>query len=773
MTVDLAAAKPVRSETGAVSVFGIRHHGPGSARALARALADLRPDVILVEGPPEADALVALAASEQMVPPVALLAYPTKDVASGSASFWPFAVFSPEWQAIRYAVDAGVPLRFCDLPATYQFGLRERGAAVPEPGDDESIVERGAIDPLGVLAEAAGYDDAERWWDDVIEHRRDGLPPFEAIAEAMTAIRTIDADGGAGSERDEIREAYMRTVLRSTIAEGHERIAVVCGAWHVPALSAPLRPASHDARLLRGLTKVPVAMTWVPWTHGRLASARGYGAGVTSPGWYHHLFTAPDRVVERWLVAVAGTLRGEDLPISSAHVIEATRLAVALATMRGRPSPGLGEVTEATRAVLCDGDELRLAFVTRRQVIGDRLGAVPDDTPSVPLARDLEALQRRLRLPAEALSRTLDLDLRKDNDLQRSRLLHRLRLLGVGWGVPTDTGRAGKGTFHELWQLAWAPEFAVDLIAAGAYGTTVLSATTAKAVELAGAAATLSDVTALVERCLVADLPNALGVVLRALDARVALDVDVAHLMDSLPALARALRYGDVRGTDTGALGHVVAGLVTRIRVGLPGALAGLDDAAAAAIRDRIDATNGAIGLLTELPDLRDAWFNTLSTVVDREDLHGLIAGRVCRLLHDESRMPIDEVGLRMSRTLTIGVPSGTAAAWVEGFLTGGGLLLVHDEHLLALVDSWLTAIPAESFVDVLPLLRRTFATFALPERRAIGERARHLVAGTPSRSATAERDDLDGYDLDRALRVLPTLRLLLGVDPTVEGDAR
>ena len=34
-------------------------------------------------------------------------------------------------------------------------------------------------------------------------------------------------------------------------------------------------------------------MTWVPWTHGRLASWQGYGAGVSSPGWYHHLFTAP------------------------------------------------------------------------------------------------------------------------------------------------------------------------------------------------------------------------------------------------------------------------------------------------------------------------------------------------------------------------------------------------------------------------------------------------------------------------------------------------
>src|SRR5688572_5009404 len=106
-----------------VHLFGIRHHGPGSARALAAALEELKPDLILVEGPPEADELVALAADEQMRPPVALLVYGTQETGK-TAAFWPFAVFSPEWQAIRYAVSHEVPLRFCDLPAAAKLGPR-------------------------------------------------------------------------------------------------------------------------------------------------------------------------------------------------------------------------------------------------------------------------------------------------------------------------------------------------------------------------------------------------------------------------------------------------------------------------------------------------------------------------------------------------------------------------------------------------------------------------------------------------------------------------
>src|SRR5258707_11336268 len=154
----------------------------------------------------------------------------------------------------------------------------------------------------------------------------------------MTAVRSL-APAAPEAERveEERREAFMRTALRAALKD-HERVAVVCGAWHVPALTAPLRPAATDAAVLRGLPKAKVAMTWVPWTHARLASWQGYGAGVRSPGWYHHLFTSADRhIIERWLVRAAGVLRKDGVPVSSAHVIEATRPAEAPATMRGRP----------------------------------------------------------------------------------------------------------------------------------------------------------------------------------------------------------------------------------------------------------------------------------------------------------------------------------------------------------------------------------------------------------------------------------------------------
>ncbi|MFF9089459.1 DUF5682 family protein [Streptomyces sp. NPDC014991] len=915
-------------------LLGVRHHGPGSARAVRAALDAARPGVVLIEGPPEADALIALAADPGLRPPVALLAHAVDE--PGRSAFWPFAEFSPEWVAIRWAVEHGVPARFVDLPATHTLAWQDTGRSETDVGGERdaeggqdgpasaSAAGDGApvsvpasalaadgdllrVDPLAVLAESAGYDDPERWWEDVVEHRgpggRDPFAPFAAVAEAMGVLR--ERYGAGGRPRDLVREAHMRLRLRDARKEAGDAVAVVCGAWHVPALREKTT-VTADRALLKGLPKVRTDLTWVPWTHRRLARAGGYGAGVESPGWYAHLFHAADRPVERWLTKVAGLLREEDRIVSSAHVIEAVRLAETLAVLRGRPLPGLGETTDAVRAVLCEGSDVPLSLVYDRLVVGDVLGEVPESAPAVPLQRDLAGQQRALRLKPEAAERELELDLRGDTDAGRSRLLHRLRLLGVGWGEPARS-RGSTGTFRETWRLRWEPELSVRVAEAGVWGTTVLAAARARAEADATAARALADVTALAEQCLLAGLPDALPVVMRVLADRAALDTDVGHLAQALPALVRALRYGDVRGTDTGALAEVAAALAERVFVGLPPACAALDADAAEEMRGHVDAVHTAVALLAEsltAPDtpapagdgargnpagrrsagsdrdggdrgspgdqqnpdgqedsggaggrekpggqwsaggqrdkgggpgdavgrrsgggqgeggggggrgnpgerrcagdqlapegdgargnpghrgntgdqrngegrldghagLRGRWRAVLRALALRDTASAVIRGRAVRLLLDDGALRAEEAARLMGLALSPGTPPAAAAAWIEGFAGGGGgLLLVHDERLLGLLDTWLTGVPAAAFTDVLPLLRRTFAAYEPGVRRTLGE----LVRRGPGnrRGGTATRTvAVPGFaaepDTGRADAVLPVLRLLLGLDP-------
>ncbi|MFI5532353.1 DUF5682 family protein [Kitasatospora sp. NPDC051853] len=869
------------SAAAEVTLLGVRHHGPGSARAVGAALERLRPDVVLIEGPPEADAVVGLAAEEGMVPPVALLAHAADD--PSRAAFWPFASFSPEWVAIRYAAGLGVPVSFIDLPAGH--GL----APAPDPvidapgtgsgapavetvdapdgpgvpgGTSESSEGAGqeaddapGFDPIGALAAAAGHSDPEAWWEDVVEHRLPGsgpeadpLAPFEAVAEAMTALRERYPAG----RRDELREAYMRQALRAAKRAGHRRIAVVCGAWHVPAL-ATLPTVAHDRALLATLPKkVRTEVTWVPWTHRRLSQHTGYGAGIDSPGWYHHLFTAgadapsgpaagaggASGALPLWMTRAAELLRAEDHPVSSAHVIEAVRLAETLAVLRGRPLPGLPETLDAILSVLCDGSEVALELVRERLVIGDALGEVPDGAPTVPLQRDLTRLQRSLRLKPEPEPRELALDLRKENDAARSLLLHRLRLIGIDWGTRAQDAVRATGTFRESWRLSWQPEFAVRVAVAAQWGTTVEAAATGRAVELAARAEGLPELTTLVEKCLLAGLPAALPPVMRALADRAALDTDVAQLAAALPALVRALRYGDVRGTDSSALAAVAHGLADRICVGLPPACVGLDAEQAGVLRGHLEGVHAAVALLAAdeaggvdgaagaavadaadgadpgagraadgvsagsdgragesggtsggtfggVPvapggSLADRWAGALRSLVRRRPgspvggggaaapgvagaVPGLLRGRAARLLLDGGRIDSAEAGQQLGLVLSHANPPADTAGWVEGFLSGSGVLLLHDPELLALLDGWLSTVPEEVFTDVLPLLRRTFAALEAGVRRTVGEQvAAGRLGAAAGPAGPADVEELDG---ERADAALPVLRLLLGLE--------
>lgn len=338
--------------------------------------------------------------------------------------------------------------------------------------------------------------------------------------------------------------------------------------------------------------------------------------------------------------------------------------------------------------------------------------------------------------------------------------------------------RASTGTFRETWRLRWEPELSVRVAEAGVWGTTVLSAATARAEADAIGAQALADVTALAERCLLAELPEALPVVMRVLADRAAMDADVGHLAQALPALVRSLRYGDVRGTDTQALSEVAAGLAERVFVGLPPACAGLDGDAAAEMRGHVEAVHAAVGLLEDdgTAGHRGRWHSVLRVLAARDSVAGVIRGRCARLLLDDGQLAEGEAARLMGLALSPGTGPAEAAAWIEGFVgggSGGGLLLVHDERLLTLVDDWLTGVSADAFTDVLPLLRRTFSAYESGVRRTLGELVRRGPAGAGPTAAvgTAPPGFGPGLDRARADAVLPVLQLLLGTDDA-DADA-
>jgi hypothetical protein len=711
------------------ALLGVRHHGPGSARSVVAALDELRPDVVLVELPADVEGVLGWVGDPRLRPPVALLAHVVDE--PRRAVFSPLAEFSPEWQALRWAARHGVPAVPIDLPHAITLAADVAGRADDDPG----------IDPIGALAAAAGEPDAERWWDDVVEHRGDGPPAFAVIADAMAAVR----QGVDPGPRDARREAHMRQAIRRA-AKRHERVAVVCGAWHVPALDPTGTTASADRTMLQGLAKVKVAISWVPWSHPRLARSSGYAAGVNHPGWYAHLFRHPGpEAATRFLVAAARAVRDEGLSASPEHVIAAVRLTEALAVLRGRPRPGLDDVLDATDAVIGG-----LPLVRDRLAVGHEVGSLPDGAPQAPLARDLATAQRRARLTPSAEARTVELDLRTPAGRARSVLLHRCVALDLGWAAVVD-GRGSSGTFRETWRLTWRPELAVRLVELSPYGTTLEQAATARLVERCDGADLVAHASAL-DLAILAELPDATGPILERLARRSAVDPDTVHLIDALGPLARSARYGDARASDVAALGSVIDGLVDRIVAGLPAACASLDDEAAGTMAERLLQVQAALALLDH-PTRRTDWPAVLDGLAT-ERAHPVVQGRATRLLHDGGHWDAAAVSRRFARALSVGPAPTEAAAFLDGALAGSGTVLVHDRALLGLVDDWLSALPVDAFDRCLPVLRRTFGAFEPAERHRLGRLLTSSVVPEPAAP----------IDEPRAELALATVRTLLGL---------
>jgi hypothetical protein len=741
----------------AVHILGIRHHGVGSARHVHEQLERIKPNLILVEGPPEITDVLNTIGDTELVPPVAIMVYDVDN--PKQSSFYPFAEYSPEWVAVAYANQNKVPVQAMDLPAAVGFA-RKREEHSDTAGNEAVVEPRATADlvhgrePLSYLADAAGFDNSDAWWDFYFEDKAaNDAQHFDAVMHAMEALRSEKIQSILEHENIE-REAFMRNIIRKAQQSMYDQIVVVCGAWHAPALIDVDGTAKGDAKILKTLpkTKVKVAATWIPWTNSRLSMFSGYGAGIYSPGWYEHQWTTTDQSEVRWLTKVARTFRKKGIDISTAHVIEAYNLSRALALLRKRPTISLEELNEATLAVMCMGDRILLDYVNEMLIVGQRLGKVPSTIPKVPLQEDFEQQLKTLRLKLTAIRKQYDLDLRKEGDLARSVFLFRLEILEIPWAKRTAS--RSRGTFKESWTTEWLPEMMITLIDKAFYGNTVQAAAQAIILKQCAETNKVSELASLIQRSIPAELYEQLDVLLSRIGELSTISADIIDLMQAIPPLVSVSRYGDVRKSDLTVLNSIVQQLLVKIFIGLPNASYGLDEDNSNRVFGLIAAVNNAVRLYED-ENIEQQWYDTLHILVDKSGVHPIILGCVCRLLLDAQRLTDEEADQRISYALSANNQPHDVAFWIEGFLRGSGMILIYDNRLWNLIYAWVSALTEPVFLELLPLLRRAFSNFEYGERRQIGEKAKKGLAA-PDASALSPDES---FNEALAERILPTIK--------------
>ncbi|MFT5586264.1 MAG: hypothetical protein ACI9VR_003861 [Cognaticolwellia sp.] len=326
-------------------------------------------------------------------------------------------------------------------------------------------------------------------------------------------------------------------------------------------------------------------------------------------------------------------------------------------------------------------------------------------------------------------------------------MLYRLQRIGIGWGA--CQGSAGMGSFKEVWTLKWDPGYAVQIVASSTLGNTLQAAATQALARDSQELEDLGDLAELVDQAILAELPTAS--LLRVLDDKAAVAADIQALMSALPPLAKLLRYGSVREAPTEEIRPVLERLFERVVVGLPGACVQVDPALAAALVEHLDDCHAALALMGR-PEMQADWAELLLDLQDADEVHPLLRGRAARKRLEAEALTSTGLTTLAKQALNQVVEPLDAAFWLEGLLKGSGLVLVHQRALWEVLDQWLSELHGDSFIALLPMLRRSFSSFDTVTRRRMRTQ---LTQGPKVERAQA-------LDTERADQLLPVLQHIL-----------
>jgi hypothetical protein len=734
--------------TWQINVFGIRHLSPMGAWQLCAFLERTRPDLVLIEGLDDATDLLPDVTRKQTQPPIAILAY--TDTLPVRTLVYPFARYSPEYQAICWAHEHDVPVEFFDLPADVFLGLQDveiqklekkrcqaRGSP---PSQEEVLAAVGVPEPRVSLyqqiAERAGERDYDTYWERHFEHNPAPDSYHGATLELGRAIRELEEDEPRWRAENLVREAYMRRRVEEALASGHkpEKIVAVVGAFHAPVLTGEF-PAMTDKELA-SLPRRSSKRTLMPYSYFRLSSQSGYGAGNQAPAYYELLWQALNEhgindLSRRYLSLVARHLREAGTHRSTAEVIDGVRLAETLSALKDGLAPTLADLRDAAVALLGQGELATVKESLAHVDVGTAIGQLPKGVSQTSIQADFDRELERLKLEKyrSTVQQELDLDLRENRrvkseeaaflDLHRSSFFHRLRVLGVSFARPAAT-RQQSATWAEKWLVQWTPESEIQLVEAVLLGETVELATAYKFKAQLEACTSIAEAAALVRDACQCGLMKSMELARQRLQELAATSSEFVLLATAAWELSLVVRYGDVRRFDPEPLMPLLEELFVEAALALFAA-ASCDDKAVKPMMQAMDELN-KVGLEFHERLEEPLWIEQLRRLSDADDRNPSLSGYACAILLERGLMENEALAREVSRRISPGVPADLGAGWFEGLAQRNRYALLARQPLWVQLAGYIESLVEEQFRRALVFLRRAFGPFSAREKRHIAE---------------------------------------------------
>ncbi|EPX60160.1 hypothetical protein D187_002246 [Cystobacter fuscus DSM 2262] len=730
-------------------VVGVRHHSPACARLVVHTLETVRPRHVLIEGPVDMNPRL-----EELLlphePPLAVFSA-WRDEERTQASWTPFCAYSPEWVALTRGHAAGAQVRFMDLPAWDKAfeGVRNR----------YSDGERRTARAIEALCQKLGLEGMDALWDHLFEQPLG----MDVLAERLRVYFDSLRGEEEASERDTQREAFMLTHVEAALARDDGPVVVVCGGFHAPVL------ARAQARPGAGFPPVPshpsAKSYLVPYSFRRLDSFAGYESGMPSPAFYQALWESGAEAAPGLLLREAvGRLRGRGQHVSSADLIAASVMAEGLARLRGHAVLSRTDLLDGLASALVkESLDVALPWTGRgvpspdthpllaevlRAFSGERTGRLSPLTPRPPLLTDVEHTLHAHGLTPGPSPRTVRLELREPGDVERGRVLHRLRVLGL----PGFTRNSGptfptEPVLQESWTVAPAEDFLSWVIEASGWGATLEQAATARLEEaLLQAGPNLERLTLLLAESFFIGAKHLARRVLTAVAAQAGNEPDLARLGAALERLLAIWRHDVLLGAQGSAeVGQLLAAAVERglwLLEQLDGPSLPSDEGhlrAMAALRDTL--RFAAQPLALDVARASAVFERRLASLHAPPAVRGASLGALWSLSRFPDEASAEAAALRATRAAAR--PS-TLGDFLAGLFRLAREQVVHTPALTSVLDELIRQLTEEDFLVALPALRLAFGFFPPREKEGIARTLLPLHGQDASGARALVRLDMD-----------------------------
>jgi len=685
-------------------IFGVRHFSPAGAYYVREYLDKLKPKIVLIEGPSDFNDLIGEIVGKNVSPPIAIMAYTLE--APIQTIVYPFAEFSPEYQAILWAKENKVECRFCDLPSSIFLGIENAKEKDEEQGESLNSFIHRKID------EYSEDTDSEVFWERVMEQASDYNAYYSGARDYGKNLRELTLSNTLSDAKNIIREAYMSKVVSDVCAEGYkiDEIAMVVGAFHVEGIESGNFILTEKE--VKDLPKLEAKKTLMPYSYYKLSTYSNYGAGNKAPGYYEFLwqgFNKGDIFYPTfiYLSKIAEYQRKTGNMVSSAQIIEAVQLAISLANIHDSKIPTLKDIQDAAITCMAHGSYAELVMAMANVEVGKKIGKIPQEAIQTSIQSDFYNLLRELKLEKyQSLSATeLRLDLREKlrvqtekaalMDLNRSYFLHKLRV------------------------LQWSPETEIEIVETILKGDTIEFATAFELMQRVDNSSSLSQMAEVVKDAFYCGMPKALEKAFQALQNCISGDIPVDEIARTMSTLSVMLRYGDIRKLNMEVLIPILEQLFLRVCLILPTESA-CDNEAATTLSESIIILHNVVENHDFLD--RERWYDILLELATRDDLNTKISGLAMAILLESGKVDNDTLGQEVERRLSKGIPAELGATWFEGLSMKNHYTLIARLGLWEKLQNYISDLDEEEFKRALLFLRRAFADFTSNEKHDIAE---------------------------------------------------